>query len=267
MSATSPDVYSILSPVSERSALVRKVVHDLCELSLEFDFNVASLELDALQQALALFRRTRPMRWRECIAREAGWAPTESDTWRFGTSAEFAALVGAGRSALRKGARGPTASPKLLFGTTLRLGIGEAPGAVCTAPVGFEWVDGPAADPLQLGLRIEFCPAQGLATLDLELVSGGWSEWAETWSTRDGSLEAAVSVVVPVRGRNVELSWALGKAVSQCADIDDLVRALGEADGLRAMMCISELSWRAEPPAWCPREIGVLCPRTICVEG
>merc|ERR1711879_998672 len=57
-----------------------------------------------------------------------------------------------------------------------------------------EWIDGPAADPLQLGLRLVI----GLGNdvdVDLEVVSGGWSPWADTWALRDETLEARVTIV------------------------------------------------------------------------
>merc|ERR1712070_61501 len=45
-----------------------------------------------------------------------------------------------------------------------------------TQPAALEWVDGPAADPLQLSLCLVL-GSDDTAECDLELVSGAWSEW------------------------------------------------------------------------------------------
>eukprot|EP00442_Polarella_glacialis_P014577 CAMPEP_0115054452 /NCGR_PEP_ID=MMETSP0227-20121206/4097_1 /TAXON_ID=89957 /ORGANISM="Polarella glacialis, Strain CCMP 1383" /LENGTH=81 /DNA_ID=CAMNT_0002438919 /DNA_START=32 /DNA_END=274 /DNA_ORIENTATION=- len=69
-----------------------------------------------------------------------------------------------------------------------------------TAPVGIEWAEGPAADPLQLGVQLRLHEPGGAPTLAVELTSGGWSDWAESWSLLDGTLQVAAAVAVALPG-------------------------------------------------------------------
>merc|ERR1712100_511140 len=134
----------------------------------------------------------RLLRLRERVGRgsDGGWAPTDQDVWRFHSHTELHSAIDSMRHAGRLFTEFVD-SPPLLLGLTLRRDISQpvtdtnvaadAPVSetLWTAPVGLEWVEGPAADPLQLGLRLGLGPGSR-AEIDLEFVSGGWSEWAVT---------------------------------------------------------------------------------------
>merc|ERR1712232_182613 len=119
------------------------------------------------------------------------------------------------------------------------------------------------------------------ARIDLEIISGGWSDWAESWTSRDSTLHVDCSLAVPlpdskhvllVRQESTSSSAVVtchtlcGTVVSNvnasgvvAMPVATLERALLESgdDGMHAIVCISELSWPqgTSPIAWCPPEI------------
>jgi len=264
MGLASQRLRSLMSPAEERAAHVCAKARALQELPFGYDFRLRTLGMDALKEALAVLRPMRPLRRRELVARDAGFAPTEEESWCFRSKSELFELVAAGRLACKAVRQGsPSGSiPVLLLAATLRPDKETLGEALCTLPVAAEWTDGPAADPLQLGLQLKLSTATG-ADADLEFVSGGWSEWAETWSFQDETLEATLAIAVQLpEGGNALLVWRNGNACHEydghpCnSTIAKVVKALNEAHaGLRAVVCLAEVKWNKAPPPWCPQEI------------
>ncbi|CAE8599629.1 unnamed protein product [Polarella glacialis] len=141
----------------------------------------------------------------------------------------------------------------LLLGTTLRLAdLSEREAAAAgeaitvtttrttttpttmwaTAPVGIEWAEGPAADPLQLGVQLRLHEPGGAPTLAVELTSGGWSDWAESWSLLDGTLQVAAAVAVALPGEGHILLRQAPGAAAVCEVT--LVPGLGAPDSIRS---------------------------------
>ncbi|CAJ1367082.1 unnamed protein product, partial [Effrenium voratum] len=176
------------------------------------------------------------------------------EVWRLSKS-QLAAVVAAAR----------LAGPGLLFGATLRWEEGEGEPEA-TKPLAFEWAEGPAADPLQLALKLrlkeEMC-------LQLEVTSGGWSDWSETWSLEDGSLEASLCLALALpgeghvvlrqskqRGSCEAVPGGRGRSHAETAEL--LRRHLTAGDGVLAVLGVSSLRYRnsdGSAPCWRPREL------------
>jgi len=265
LSATSSAVSSIMAPAQKHAAHLGSLVRELSALPFSYNFRLPVLGSEALAELLPILRPLRLLRRRELVGIGAGFVPTEADAWSFQSGAElqrFVAAVRAARAGIKRGLQ-----PALLLGATLRLGSEQtASGPLATTSVGVEWAEGPAADPLQLGLRLVLGPGDR-AEVDLELGSGGWSPWAETWSLRDGTLGARIAVAAPLPGGDQALlrqepsdpqADAEGEQrPCEAEGVEVLRNALVEAGeaGVRAIICISGLCWRKEAPVWCPPEV------------
>ena len=228
---------------------------ELRSLPLGFGFPLdplaAALGPEALQRALEVLRPLQPLRRRELVGEGAGWAPTDEEPWTLRSWAEVDAVAAAARAAAAGALLQGRRRPPLLLGAVLRAGS-ERGGVLSTSPVGLEWADGPAADALQLGLSLTLGPGEADAELDLELTSGGWSPWAETWALRDGSLEARVAVAVALPGGPCLIARGMGadagghgaRADCDAAAAAALRATLAGPEGVRAVVCIGGLCWR-----------------------
>jgi len=205
----------------------------------------------------------RLLRRREIVAvSEEGWAPTFEESWHFSSASDLSELVHASRLALRTGRCNNPRMPALTLGLVLRHEDDRADGSLLTSAMGTEWVDGPAADPLQLGLRLTLGPS-GRSQASLQFVSGGWSEWAESWSTADGSLGASMVLAAPLPGGQTVLLRPDLSGEETCGDVsvpDENVEALisqlrSNTGGVRAIVVLTQLRWLKERPAWCPDAI------------
>lgn len=283
LSLACPALRAVLLPASERAQRSRDLARQLQKLPFEFAFPLPRLGPEVLKETLSALLPLRQLRRREFVGCGAGWAPTDMEHWCFQTSAEMASLVasadaaavaaGAGAAAVaRRGGR-----TALLFGAVLRAVDADEnepvpAGQVVTAPVGVEWAEGPAADPLQLGLSLVLGPGDE-AIIDLELASGGWSPWSESWALSDGTLAARVAVAASLPGghRFSVLSTPTSSGVDapgaqapdgeatrcQAEGVVAFRAALAAAGsaGVRVAVCIGGLGWRKEAPAWCPPEV------------
>ena len=165
----SPAVNVLLSPVAERTARISELTRSLNCLPVQFGFPLASLGQKWLEEALARFSTLKLLRWREKAGELAGWVPTEEDRWPALSREALLCAMAAVRAAKPEN--------RLLFAAVLRLQpLAEAEGErlerteIWTAPLAFEWADGPAADPLQMALQLGFL--EGEARLNLEMISG-----------------------------------------------------------------------------------------------
>lgn len=268
----SPAVNVLLSPASEQAKLVRQITRDLQSLPFTFDFPLPSMSPKALKDMLSSLRPIRPLRKRELVGRDAGWVPTESEPWCFQSQEELLKIAEAERVARRRVSHLPASGP-VLFGATLRIDDSQIlDGPLWTSPVGVEWAYGPAADPLQLGLRLGF--QSGSVEIGLDIESGGWSPWAEQWSLVEGTLSASIVVVVPlldgemaivrrdINNEDARMVEADGEDMVDCRACEvQGGAALREAlltcgtEGIRAVICIGSLRWKKDPPEWCPAEL------------
>ncbi|CAE7946839.1 MRL1, partial [Symbiodinium sp. KB8] len=250
----SPAVNVLLSPVAERTARISELTRSLNCLPVQFGFPLASLGQKWLEEALARFSTLKLLRWREKAGELAGWVPTEEDRWPALSREALLCAMAAVRAAKPEN--------RLLFAAVLRLQpLAEAEGErlerteIWTAPLAFEWADGPAADPLQMALQLGFL--EGEARLNLEMISGGWSDWSECWSTQAGTLEAAVTVVAMLPNESHLLLESTGngsmRAVGPTPDAQSLRRLL--ESGMPAVVSLGMLRWGNDCPAWRPREL------------
>ena len=169
----SPAVNALLSPVAERTARISELTSSLTRLPVQFAFPLASLGQKWLEEALAQFSALKLLRWREKAGQLAGWVPTEEDHWpAFHSRAALLSAIAAIQLAAT------SSSSNLLFAAVLRLqqmqqGVESEvgrPEELKTAPLAFEWADGPAADPLQMALQLSFIEED--VVLNLEMISG-----------------------------------------------------------------------------------------------
>eukprot|EP00928_Gymnodinium_smaydae_P045429 TRINITY_DN30281_c0_g1_i2.p1 TRINITY_DN30281_c0_g1~~TRINITY_DN30281_c0_g1_i2.p1 ORF type:complete len:365 (+),score=74.58 TRINITY_DN30281_c0_g1_i2:38-1096(+) len=278
-------ICDVLSPASAQIVRKGRLVRHLKKYPFVFDFALNSLNERQLDAALGILAGLRLLRRREHAGHGAGLVPTELDPWHVQSAADLTNIVTSARTVLQQ-ARRLASGRALLLGSTMRAETISL-ASLTTAPVGFEWVDGPAADPLQLGITLrcgemetaevvadDTSPGAGRngsagVQLDLEMTSGGWSEWAETWSLADGSLDLAVVVAVLTQAGTIFVEKPLGAAafrpiagLSSEASMSALHSAFVNAGehGLHVLVGIGTLSWRGSAPAWCPAEISQLLP-------
>ncbi|CAE7356588.1 MRL1 [Symbiodinium pilosum] len=255
----SPAVNALLSPVAERTARISELTSSLTRLPVQFAFPLASLGQKWLEEALAQFSALKLLRWREKAGQLAGWVPTEEDHWpAFHSRAALLSAIAAIQLAA-------TSSPSnLLFAAVLRLqqmqqGVESEvgrPEEMKTAPLAFEWADGPAADPLQMALQLSFIEED--VVLNLEMISGGWSDWSDSWSTKSGTLEAAVTLVLMLPDEShLRLESTVGSGCTLVAtptlDIHSLRSHLER--GVPAVVSLASIRWGKERPPWRPREL------------
>mmetsp|Transcript_20779 Transcript_20779/g.45754 ORF Transcript_20779/g.45754 Transcript_20779/m.45754 type:complete len:313 (+) Transcript_20779:70-1008(+) len=267
--ATSRGVHDCVLPASKHLTWRDQLQNKIGSLPFEFDFPLKPLEGQILQEMQALLTRLQLLRRRERAGVQAGWAPTLQECWRFQSSSELQELAATARS-LTQDARKAGGVRTLLFGATLRADPDRSQERLCsTMPVGLEWVDGPAADALQLGLTLSLGSE---AEVELEFTSGGWSDWAETWSLREGSLDACViiaalqggsarSIVRRPRGGINGAAGTLADLLEEgtaSSSLKELLLTAG-TEGIHAAVCIGGISWLKEPPPWCPWQIQQLC--------
>ncbi|CAE7840453.1 MRL1 [Symbiodinium sp. CCMP2592] len=255
----SPAVNVLLSPVAERTARISELTRSLSCLPVQFAFPLASLGQKWLEEALARFGTLKLLRRREKAGQLAGWVPTEEDHWPALSREALLCALAAVRAAKPEN--------RLLFAAVLRqqpllaeeAEEGERPERteIWTAPLAFEWADGPAADPLQMALQL--CFLEGEARLNLEMISGGWSDWSERWSTQAGTLEATVTVVAMLPNESHLLLESTGNCSMMAgtppdgADTESLRRLL--ESGLPAVVSLGMLRWGNDCPAWRPKEL------------
>lgn len=249
---------SMMVPARERAERTGSLARELCQLPFTYIFHVPQLGSEVLSSLLPALRPLQLLRRRELVGHGAGFAPTDMEDWTFHSGVElqrYAAAARLARSSLQLGLK-----PSMLLGATLRLASEHViDGALATSSVGLEWVDGPAADPLQLGLCLLLGPGEE-AKVDLELGSGAWTPWAETWALRDGTLRASIAVVAPLPdGKQAILKQGLADGSGHCEALGvgalrDALAEIGEA-GLRVAICLTGLRWCKEAPAWCPLEV------------
>lgn len=293
LSRASPTTKALLQPATRRAERASRLARKLHGLPFNYGFALQGLGPQPLTDALAVLRILQPLRRRDRVGEDGGWVPTEEDPWWFQSQAELGTIASAGRLALQGiGVSGTDVEDTLVLGATLRAHAPEGgaalAGTLWTEPMGVEWANGPAADPLQLGLKLGLGPGEN-AFVDLELTSGGWSPWAETWALRDGTLAGRVSVAAVFRdGGEVRITKGLSRwsgnpgSTARTADLDpgggdadgsddvegyacqassegacQLREALLNAQdaGVRVVICIRALQWRKCPPVWCPPEV------------
>lgn len=275
---------ALLLPAQKKMSLVSRLARQLSTLPFHFGEalmkRVPELPHEQLKEAVSLLKAVRPMRRQEQAARDTGLVPTDLDCWHLHSTDELVNLAAATRLCLQS--ERTAAARSLLLGVTLRAPESRlVDGPLVTKLVALEWVDGPAADPLQLSMCLVL-GADGTLECDLEFVSGAWSEWAEAWSLQDGSLDASVSVVVPLSSssgtilikrpfgsQQVSCTFASSAArpvqseTVQAAEAP-VVRALLQhveaagASGLQAVACVSRVRWPGDPPPWYPSEVARL---------
>lgn len=278
LSFASSAVKAMVLPASERAKLAEKLSRDLRALPFGFGFPLMCVSPQALAEALQVLRPLLPLRRRELVGRDAGWAPTDTEAWSFSSEDDLIEGVKAVRLARQSAVQSSRFGP-LLLGATLRLDSSSeqtlaAPAPLWTSSVGVEWAYGPASDPMQLGVRLGLHP-DGSVEIDLEIGSGAWTPWAEQWTLRENTLNACLSVVVPVQNGVMSImrseipeaapfrvcgDTAANQAGGWACEVqrsEALRQALVSAgeEGLRAVVCIGRVRWQKEPPEWCPAEV------------
>jgi len=267
LSFVSLGVRSLLVPACERVAQVRGMTKELQALPFSYRFPLQQLGLEVLAETLLLLKSLRLLRRRDLVGLGAGWAPTDDEEWGFHSSADLENFIWAAQTAKVK-AQPTRQPPVLLMAAVLRV-AGEqlVTGPLATASVGVEWVNGPAADPLQLGIRLLLGPGER-AEVDLELSSGGWSPWSETWALHDGTLTARVAVAAPLPGGGVaqircnhhsntsqEANPEFGSCeVENVNLLRETLAAAGDT-GIHAVLAIGGIAWGKDGPPWCPPEV------------
>lgn len=275
ITACSSVVHAAVLPAYERSVAMDAALQELRKLPFETSFPVTPFGPEALRRVLDALRQLRMLRRRELVGHGAGFAPTELEPWSFEDWDSLRAAASAAALATRSAKLG--AKPSLLLGAVLRRAANQpSDGSLVTSSVGLEWIDGPASEPLQLGLHIVISSA-GKAKIAMEVGSGGWSPWAENWTLEDKTLEAnlAVAFALPNEGHAL-VSRAFPAAVGASPprdgsaeigeDGDEGCHAYGISalrcaletaggDGVRSIICIGGLAWRKAPPPWCPPDV------------
>lgn len=267
LSFTSLGVRSMLVPACEQAAKVRGIAKELQALPFSYRFPLQPLGFEALAESLSLLKSIRLLRRRDLVGLGAGWAPTDDEEWGFQSGADLERFIWAAQTAKVKAQQGRQ-PPVLLMAAILRV-AGEqlVSGPQATMSLGVEWVNGPAADPLQLGIRLLLGPGER-AEVDLELSSGGWSPWSETWALHDNTLAARVVVATPLPDGGLALircnhhSDTLQEANighSSCAVeninlLTETLVAAGDA-GIYAAVAVGGLAWGKDGPPWCPPEV------------
>jgi hypothetical protein len=267
---------ALLTPASERSKLAGQYARELLALPFDFSLSLHSLGPKVLAETLMALRPMKLMKRRDLVGQGAGWAPTEAETWCFNSEKDLRTVIEARQVATRGNLR---SSSPLLFCTCLKVDASQQlAGLLWTSSVGTEWAYGPAADPLQLGLRLGF-QDEGQVKIDLDIGSGAWTPWAEHWTFEEDTLTACVSIAAAlpdgsmsvIRTKISEESHSElqgGDAASQGAGClqgwasetqgSELLRQalVSEgAAGIRTIVSISSICWRKEPPEWCPEEV------------
>jgi len=267
LSFASLGVRSMLVPACERAAQVRGMTKELQALPFSYRFPLEPLGFEALAESLLLLKSLRLLRRRDLVGLGAGWAPTDEEEWGFQSSADLEQFIWAAQTAKGKAQQGRQ-PPALMMAAILRM-AGEqlVSGPLVTTSLGVEWVNGPTADPLQLGIRLLLGPGER-AEVDLELNSGGWSPWSETWALHDGTLAARVAVAAalpgggtaliccnhhndPLQEANTELNSCEAENVSL---LKEALAAVGEA-GIHATVAIGGIDWGKDGPPWFPPEV------------
>ncbi|CAE8681524.1 unnamed protein product [Polarella glacialis] len=222
----SRSVRCLLSPVAEQAAKIKELVRSLRALPLRFNFQLDLLGCDALEEALLFLGPILPLRRRERAGKLAGDLASEDSLRR--------------RS--RMTLDGASAFQPLLL-------------------VGIEWAEGPAADPLQLGVQLRLHEPGGAPTLAVELTSGGWSDWAETWSLLDGTLQVALPGEGHILLRQVcEVTLVPGLgAPDSIRSCTDMLTRPGRPYRMHCLerqrpVCLSSLRWLKQPPPWRPSQ-------------
>lgn len=270
LSTTATAVRILLAPATRLVFHAREAAEKLHAMScVSFAFALAPLDPRALWRAVETLSELRMLRRREYVATETGMAPTEVIPWQFPSAADlFAAVALVETFAVSKD--GTCQQPGLLFGAVLSMAETAQSTrtlAAATCPLGFEWVDGHATDNLQLGFQV-FIPGPGQdvpvhVEIDVELVSGGWADWAEDWSIHESTLGAAVDVGVLLPNCTagaciITLSQPLGQKHAELQPLhlaEDLFRALRAPEGLVAVVRVSKLRWQKPAPPWFPAEM------------
>jgi len=249
LSHTSPSLHALLVPVAERTARMSELSRALAALPLHFHFPLPTVSHEWLLEAVQHFSKMKILRWREKAGELAGWVPTEEDLWQLPSRQVLMSILTCAKWALERVA---PAKP-MLFGATLRpspLLPGREGGEVVFAPLAFEWAEGPAADPLQFALQLSVGEE---VKLRVEMISGGWSDWAETWSLEEGTLQVELSLAISGQdgSRHLMLHQKLG---AKCLEVVGGLELPAPAK-LFAVVCLSALRWGAEAPPWRPREL------------
>jgi len=260
-------------PASERAKLAGEFARELRALPFQFVFPLHSVGPKQLAEMLKVLRSIRPLRRRDIVGQDAGWVPTDTDAWCFRSEEELAAVAAAWNAA-RQGTVLRSRSGPLLLGTTLHVG-GEQrlDGPLWTASVGVEWAYGPAADPLQLGLRLGL-HCDGRVEVDLDIGSGGWSPWAEHWALLEDTLTARIAIVSTLPNGEMSIirteiaeetqpdlgeggTDRLGGWACEIQGCEALRHALVNAgeEGVRTVISIGSIRWQKDPPEWCPAEV------------
>lgn len=246
LSHASRSVHGLLSPVAERTARMTELTRALGSLPLQFHFPLSTVSHDWLSEAVRYFGKMKILRWREKAGELAGWVPTEEETWQLQSRQALISILACAKWTLERVA---PAKP-LLFGATLRPAT-DSDGRVTFAPLAFEWAEGPAADPLQLALQLSMSTEE--VKLQVEMISGGWSDWSESWSLEAGTLQVEMSIAIcGQEGGQLMLHQALG---AKCLEVTGETHHRNAAEKLIAVVCLSQLRWGADAPAWRPREL------------
>ncbi|CAK8992457.1 unnamed protein product [Durusdinium trenchii] len=267
-----PALRRALEPLAERRAKMARLREALARLPVQFHFPLhgdASL-LEDLDEALRHFATLKVLRWRQKAGQAAGWVPTEEEMWQVSSRGALRSLLTSSQSLLslaspcRAESLAATAASgaasALLFAATLR----RSEHGDSLAPLAFEWACGPAADPLQLALALHL--GDHGPTLQVEMISGGWSEWSQTWSLEDGSLDLALGLAWDGDQGPIILHHRLGaKGIPEIAGHTErhlelahgirTIPQLSDGQKLSAVVCVSAIRWCAEAPPWRPREI------------
>jgi len=267
LSMASLGVRHMLVPACELAAKVRGMTKELQALPFAYQFPLQPLGFEALAESLLLLKSLRLLRRRDLVGLGTGWAPTDDEEWGFRSGADLERFIWAAQTARVKAQQGRQ-PPVLLMAAILRVaGQQLVSGPLATTSLGVEWVNGPAADPLQLGIRLLLGPGER-AEVDLELSSGGWSPWSETWALHDGTLAAKVVVAAPLPGGGIALircnhhsdtSQEANTEHSSCEVeninlLKETLAAAGDA-GVHACVAVGGLAWGKDGPPWCPPEV------------
>lgn len=217
LSHASRSVHGLLSPVAERTARMTELTRALGSLPLQFHFPLSTVSHDWLSEAVRYFGTMKILRWREKAGELAGWVPTEEETWQLQSRQALMSILACAKWTLERVA---PAKP-LLFGATLRPATDS--DRVTFAPLAFEWAEGPAADPLQLALQLSMSTEE--VKLQVEMISGGWSDWSESWSLEAGTLQVEMSIAIcgQDEGDKLMLHQALG---AECLEVTGVFGAL-----------------------------------------